>query len=213
MPENIGFLARCAASDMFASGEHHVNWIAEEGEALTVPPGEHELASVLAVCDIQLEDTGQPDPWGRKDGWRMNAAPRMTAPVAVDDDADVLDPDAFSLPEDNPLPLVTDLSERRFAVTTGGDSRLVVVPDFDAEAEALAGGDSISAPMPGKILSINYKVGDKVAKGDVVAVMEAMKMEHSLSAPRDGVIEALLEKAGTQVSEGTEIAKLASEEN
>ena len=213
VPENIGFLARCAASDMFASGEHHVNWIAEEGEALTVPPGEHELASVLAVCDIQLEDTGQPDPWARKDGWRMNAAPRVTAPVAVDDDADVLDPDAYSLPEDNPLPLVTDLSERRFAVTTGGDSRLVVVPDFDAEAEALAGGDSISAPMPGKILSINYKVGDKVAKGDVVAVMEAMKMEHSLSAPRDGVIEALLEKTGKQVSEGTEIAKLASEES
>lgn len=213
VPENIGFLARCAASDMFASGEHHVNWIADEGEALTVPPGEHELASVLAVCDIQLEDTGQPDPWARKDGWRMNATPRVTAPVAVDDDADVLDPDAFSLPEDNPLPLVTDLSERRFAVTTGGDSRLVVVPDFDAEAEALAGGDSISAPMPGKILSINYKVGDKVAKGDVVAVMEAMKMEHSLSAPRDGVIEALLEKTGKQVSEGTEIAKLASEES
>ena len=213
VPENIGFLARCAASDMFASGEHHVNWIADEGEALTVPPGEHELASVLAVCDIQLEDTGQPDPWARKDGWRMNATPRVTAPVAVDDDADVLDPDAFSLPEDNPLPLVTDLSERRFAVTTGGDSRLVVVPDFDAEAEALAGGDSISAPMPGKILSINYKVGDKVTKGDVVAVMEAMKMEHSLSAPRDGVIEALLEKAGKQVSEGTEIAKLASEES
>ena len=213
VPENIGFLARCAASDMFASGEHHVNWIADEGEALTVPPGEHELASVLAVCDIQLEDTGQPDPWARKDGWRMNATPRVTAPVAVDDDADVLDPDAFSLPEDNPLPLVTDLSERRFAVTTGGDSRLVVVPDFDAEAEALAGGDSISAPMPGKILSINYKVGDKVTKGDVVAVMEAMKMEHSLSAPRDGVIEALLEKTGKQVSEGTEIAKLASEES
>ena len=213
VPDNIGFLARCAASDMFAIGEHHVNWIADVGEVLTVPPAAHELASVLAVCDIQLEDSGEPNPWARKDGWRMNATPRMTAPVAIAGDADVLDPDAYPLPEDNPLPFVTDLSERRFAVTTGGDSSLVVVPDFDAEAEALAGGDSINAPMPGKILSVNYKTGDTVSKGDVVAVMEAMKMEHSLSAPRDGVIETILETIGGQVSEGTEIAKLASEES
>lgn len=209
VPGNIGFLARCAASDMFASGTHHVNWIAEAGEALTVPPGDHELASVLAVCDVQLEDTGHPDPWARKDGWRMNAAARMTAPVAIGEDADVLDPDAFSLPDETPLPLVTDLSARRFAVTTGGDSRLVEIPDFDAEAEALAGGDSVLAPMPGKILSLAVKAGDKVSKGDVVAVMEAMKMEHSLGAPRDGVIEEIGVAVGEQVAEGIAIAQLA----
>jgi len=144
VPENIGFLVRCASSDMFAAGTHHVNWIAEAGEALTHAPDAHNLASVLAVCDVQLEDSGAPDPWARKDGWRMNSAPLLRAPVAIEGDADVLDPDAFSLPEETPLPLVSDLSERRFAVTTGGDSVLVTIPDFDAEAEALAGGDNES---------------------------------------------------------------------
>jgi len=212
VPENIGFLVRCASSDMFADGTHHVNWIAEAGEGLTHAPDAHELASVLAVCDVQLEDTGAPDPWARKDGWRMNAAPLMRAPVAVGEDADVLDPEAYPLPEETPLPLVSDLSERRFAVTTGGDSVLVTIPDFDAEAEALAGGDNVSAPMPGKVLSIEVKVGDTVSKGDVVAVMEAMKMEHSLGAPRDGVIESLEVGEGEQVAEGVVIAALAPED-
>ena len=211
VPENIGFLARCAASDMFASGMHHVNWIAEAGEALTHPPGAHQHAGVMAVCDVQLEDTGHPDPWARKDGWRLNTAARTTAPVAVGEDADVLDPDDYPIPDETPLPLVTDLSDRRFAVTTGGDSALIVVPDYDAEADALAGGNSISAPMPGKILTLAVSAGQAVSKGDLVAVMEAMKMEHSLLAPRDGVIEALGVSEGDQLSEGTEIAKLVDE--
>lgn len=213
VPENIGFLARCAASDMFASGEHHVNWIAEQGETLTHAPDAHQLASVLAVCYVQLEDVGGGDPWGRKDGWRMNGAPRTRAPVCVGDDTDVLDPDDYPLPDGTPLPLVTDLSERRFAVTTGGDSALVTIPDFDAEAEALAGGDNVSAPMPGKVLSLKVSVGDQVAKGEIVAVMEAMKMEHSLSAPRGGIIESLGVAEGEQVTEGTVIAALAPEES
>lgn len=212
VPENIGFLTRCAASDMFASGDHHVNWIAEMGEKLTQPPSAHQHASVMAVCDVQLEDAGDPDPWARKDGWRMNAASRTKAAVAVGDDADILDPDDYPVPEETPLPLVTDLSPRRFAVTTGGDSVLVTVPDFDAEAEALAGGDKVSAPMPGKILALHRAIGDKVSKGDSVAVMEAMKMEHSLGAPRDGVIEAIQVSLGEQVSEGTIIALLVPEE-
>ena len=118
---NVGFLRRCVISDMFASGEHHVNWIGEQAEALTVPPGSHELASVLAVCDVQLEDLGGPDPWDRKDGWRLNGASRQKAPVAIADDADVLDPSDYVVDEDTPLPLVTDLSARRFAVIDGID--------------------------------------------------------------------------------------------
>ncbi|MEM7662999.1 MAG: biotin carboxylase N-terminal domain-containing protein [Pseudomonadota bacterium] len=212
VPGNVGFLARCAASDEFADGTHHVNWIAEQGEALTKAPGDHQHASVMAVCDVQLEDGGQSDPWARRDGWRMNASSRTTASVAVFDDTDVLDPDDHPVPEGTPLPLITDLSPRRFAATTGGDSTLVLVPDFDAEAEALAGGDQIAAPMPGKLVSVSVSVGDKVSKGDAVAVMEAMKMEHTLSAPRDGVIESVSASSGDQLVEGAVIAALVEEE-
>ena len=132
----------------------------------------------------------------------MNAAPITNTAVAVGDDADWFDPSEHSVADDISMPLVTDLSDRRFAVTTGGDSVLVEVPDFEAEAEALAGGDAVKAPMPGKVIALNVKVGETVEKGQTVAVMEAMKMEHALVAPRDGVVEALGAELGAQVPEG-----------
>lgn len=212
VPENIGFIRRCVSSDLFASGDHYVSWIGEQGSTLTDAPPEHELASVLSVCDVQFEDAGGADPWGRKDGWRMNGHSVQRAPVAIGDDADVLDPASFDLPESTPMPLVTDLGPRRFAVTTGGDSRLVVVPDFDAAAEALAGGNQVTAPMPGKLIELIVSSGDTVEQGQAVAIMEAMKMEHTLAAPRAGIVSDLMAAIGDQLDDGAVILQLAEED-
>jgi acetyl/propionyl-CoA carboxylase alpha subunit len=194
-------------ADAFMAGVHHVNWIAEQGDALTQAPDAHQHASVMAVCDVLLGESGD-TPWTVRDGWRMNSAPVLKTAVAVGEDADWFDPADHSVADDISMPLVTDLSERRFAVTTGGDSVLVEVPDFEAEAEALAGGDAVKAPMPGKIIAVNVAAGDKVEKGQTVAVMEAMKMEHSLTAPRDGVIESVDAELGAQVPEGQVLVAL-----
>lgn len=210
VPGNIGFLRRCAMADAFLEGSHHVNWIAEQGDVLTQPPSEHQHASVMAVCDVLLGDDGD-DPWSIRDGWRINAAPVRKTAVAVGEDADWFAPDELDVAEDVSMPLLTDLSPRRFAVTTGGDSVLVEVPDFEAEAEALAGGDAVKAPMPGKVIAVNVSVGDTVAKGDVVAVMEAMKMEHSLTAPRDGLVESVGAELNAQVPEGEILVALVEE--
>lgn len=211
VPANTGFLRRCAESDAFRAGTHHVNWIAEQGYALTDPPSEHQHASVLAVSDIQLDDAGAIMPWDIRDGFRSNAAPVRKAAVAVGADADWFDPAEHDVAADTPLPFVTDLTPRRYAVTTGGDTVLVEVPDYDADVEAVLGGDSVSAPMPGKLLSIQVKPGDAVAKGDPVAVMEAMKMEHTLPAPRDGVVASVEAAAGDQVAEGDVLVHLEAE--
>ena len=207
VPGNIGFLRRCAMADAFLEGHHHVNWIAEQGDALTDAPDAHQHASVMAVTDILLGDDGD-DPWTVRDGWRLNTAPVRKTAVAVGEDADWFDPSEHSVAEDISMPLVTDLSPRRFAVTTGGDSVLVEVPDFEAEAEALAGGDAVMAPMPGKVIALNVTPGDTVEKGQVVAVMEAMKMEHALTAPRDGVVETVGAELGAQVPEGEVLVAL-----
>ena len=69
-------------------------------------------------------------------------------------------------------------------------------------------GGRLTAPMPGKVLSIAVKVGDAVKKGQLLAIMEAMKMEHSLHAPADGVVTEVLYAAGDQVSDGVELLKL-----
>ncbi|MEE2920306.1 MAG: biotin carboxylase N-terminal domain-containing protein [Pseudomonadota bacterium] len=211
VPANTGFLRRCAQSDAFRDGTHHVNWIADQGDALTHPPSEHQHASVLAVCDVRLDDEGARMPWDIRDGFRSNAMPVRKVAVSVGSDADWFDPADRDVDADTPLPFVTDLSPRRFAVTTGGDTVLVEVPDYDADVEAVLGGDSVSAPMPGKLLSLHVKAGDTVAKGDPVAVMEAMKMEHTLPAPRDGVVASVEAAPGDQVSEGDILVHLEAE--
>lgn len=211
VPANTGFLRRCAQSDAFRDGTHHVNWIADQGDALTHPPSEHQHASVLAVCDVRLDDEGARMPWDIRDGFRSNAMPVRKVAVSVGSDADWFDPADHDVDADTPLPFVTDLSPRRFAVTTGGDTVLVEVPDYDADVEAVLGGDSVSAPMPGKLLSLHVKAGDTVAKGDPVAVMEAMKMEHTLPAPRDGVVASVEAAPGDQVSEGDILVHLEAE--
>nr|WP_070958774.1 biotin carboxylase N-terminal domain-containing protein [Hyphomonas sp. Mor2] len=208
VPGNIGFLRRCAMADAFIDGTHHVNWIAEQGDTLSQAPDAHQHASVMAASDILLGEDGA-DPWTVRDGWRLNADAQTRVAVAVGEDADWFDPSEHEVADDISMPLVTDLSPRRFAVTTGGDSVLVEVPDFEAEAEALAGGDAVKAPMPGKVIAVNVGVGDTVEKGQTVAVMEAMKMEHSLTAPRDGVVEAVGVAVGAQVPEGEILVALA----
>ncbi|MEP6792081.1 MAG: acetyl-CoA carboxylase biotin carboxyl carrier protein subunit, partial [Ramlibacter sp.] len=86
----------------------------------------------------------------------------------------------------------------------------ILAVDMLAHAgEAAAEGGRLTAPMPGKVVSFSVKAGDKVSKGQALAVMEAMKMEHTIAAPADGVVAELLFAPGDQVSEGAELLKLA----
>ena len=69
-------------------------------------------------------------------------------------------------------------------------------------------GGRLTAPMPGKVVSFAVKAGDKVTKGQALAVMEGMKMEHTIAAPADGVVAELLYAPGDQVTEGSELLTL-----
>uniref|UniRef100_H2ZP38 Propionyl-CoA carboxylase n=1 Tax=Ciona savignyi TaxID=51511 RepID=H2ZP38_CIOSA len=59
----------------------------------------------------------------------------------------------------------------------------------------------IIAPMPGNVVSVNCAVGDMVAMGDEVCIVEAMKMHNSLTASKDGKIKAIHCKPGDSISE------------
>jgi biotin carboxyl carrier protein len=61
------------------------------------------------------------------------------------------------------------------------------------------------APMHGRVLEILVGVGDRVAGGQRLAVIEAMKMEHTLRAPFAGTVMRVPVGAGAQVVEGAEI--------
>lgn len=71
---------------------------------------------------------------------------------------------------------------------------------------APSGKVSITAPMPGTILSIKVKPGANVSKGDVVMILEAMKMENEILAPEDGVISSIEVSEGASVNTGDLLA-------
>lgn len=57
--------------------------------------------------------------------------------------------------------------------------------------DAMAGGNSLSAPIPGRVLKVNVQPGEHVKKGHTLVVLEAMKMENHLKAWKDATVETL----------------------
>ena len=81
-------------------------------------------------------------------------------------------------------------------------------PEVRRESAEAAGGTtgsstalrSVRAPLPGVVESIAVRVGDHVARGDELLVLEAMKMRNAIRAPRAGVIVAVHVTAGQHVN-------------
>ena len=77
-----------------------------------------------------------------------------------------------------------------------------------AAAPAAAGGATVNSPLPGVVLEVKVKDGDKVTKGQVIMVLEAMKMENAIEAPCDGTVTIKAQK-GDSVLEGAPLAIIA----
>ena len=72
-----------------------------------------------------------------------------------------------------------------------------------APVSAPAGGEQITSPMPGNILSVNVAAGDTVQKGQVLMILEAMKMENEIMCPCDGKVVSVSVTKGAAVESGT----------
>ena len=71
------------------------------------------------------------------------------------------------------------------------------------------GSKSIVAPMPGIVLRIPVRVGQKVARGDVLCVLEAMKMKNPIPANQEGRVAEIAVKPGQAVAFGDLLVRLA----
>lgn len=71
-----------------------------------------------------------------------------------------------------------------------------------APTAAPAGGETVTSPMPGNILSVNVKVGDTVKADQVVMILEAMKMENEIFAGVDGKVVSVNVQQGAAVETG-----------
>ncbi len=86
-----------------------------------------------------------------------------------------------------------------------GHSALRERERFPSPGEAMAEG-TLLAPMPGVVVRVDAEVGQDVAPGAVVAVLEAMKMEHRVTAPHAGRVAELRVRAGQAVEAGVVLA-------
>ena len=84
-----------------------------------------------------------------------------------------------------------------------------VAPAAPAPVAAPAGGETINAPMPGTILSVNVQNGASVKKGDVLMILEAMKMENEIMSPCDGTIASVNVQKGSAVDTGAVLCVIA----
>ncbi len=91
----------------------------------------------------------------------------------------------------------------------GQPFRVQLATDRDAPARAeprrpsaSAGGESVTAPMPGKVTKLLVAVGQSVRPGDGIVVVEAMKMENELKATRGGTVKEIRVEAGQAVNGG-----------
>jgi acetyl-CoA/propionyl-CoA carboxylase biotin carboxyl carrier protein len=75
-----------------------------------------------------------------------------------------------------------------------------------AAAVGAVGSGELTAPMQGTILKVLVAIGDRVATGDPLVVLEAMKMETTISAPRDGTVTSIGIEAGESAVAGQLLA-------
>jgi biotin carboxyl carrier protein len=132
-------------------------------------------------------------------------------------DGRALRPGTWSLVIDG-RSFVVDLDQRRTgtAASVGASEVMLQVEDAlhrrlanAAGTRALTRGESIHAPIAGKVVKVIVAVGDQVPPGTAVIVLEAMKMENELVAERGGTVTAIHKAAGQAVDTGDLLVELA----
>lgn len=102
-----------------------------------------------------------------------------------------------------------DVDGTRFE-TEALDERMRAIRDLTAASAAASGPAPLLAPMPGLVVRVNVAVGDTVAAGQSLVVVEAMKMENELRAGAAGVVLAIRAIPGSAVEKGAILVELGA---
>ena len=97
------------------------------------------------------------------------------------------------------------------AVHETGRVQLTLESGKDHEHETEHTDNQLKAPMPGNIIRVCVKNGEKVNRGQTLMVLEAMKMEHPILAPENGRVESLLFQEGDVVKTDEQLIEFEAE--
>jgi 3-methylcrotonyl-CoA carboxylase alpha subunit len=206
---NAGFLARAAADPDFCAGDVDTAFIPSRLDTLVPDPVPSEGVWNLAAAALLASDFGNgeaEEPWASLQGFRLNAE---------------ADPSVAIAHRSEVRPVEAGGAALEGMATASGDHVLVFAEGqaFGFTLPGVGGGGAgggeaegaLVSPMPGRVLSVEVRPGDRVAKGQKLLTLEAMKMEHSLVAPFEGTVAELGAAQGEQVTEGTLLIRVEKE--
>ena len=193
------------------------------------------LSLFLLLQREQSQATSAHSPWNSLNGWRLNQANIQTGSIIVNGDQFEVTAQMIGNPEQKQFKLSISgqqviasgtLTGNSLSAEIDGHRQKVTImpqqdqfvlfsnngllnfalakPDLGDTDEEDIGGD-FKAPMNGTVVEVLVNAGSKVAKGDILVIMEAMKMQHTISAPADGTVIDTFCNAGELVNGGAEL--------
>ncbi len=225
---NVAFLSNLCRADEFRRGPVDTGFIDRNLPLLgAVPRPRDNAAAALGVAHLldtaaaneaasSHESPGPESPWDERDGFQLGGERAIAIPILIDgENAEATVTyarGAMSVAVEGTAPpfdgRIFEAGDEAYVIRGGRQTR-VRIRDFAAPSAAARAGDGvIKAPMHGKVLEILAAVGDRVAPGQRLAVIEAMKMEHTLCAPFAGVVTQVPVRSGAQVVESAPIMVL-----
>ncbi len=198
---NAGFLVRTLSHADFIAGRVETGFIEARLDALvpTGPPSER----VLQTAGRHRLDASVAVPRG----FRLNAEPRLEAWLAHGGETRCI----VLAPETRQALLPVFEQDGEIVVFENGEPYAFSDPVAQAAVGDDPEGNAVVSPMPGRIVAVAVTVGDAVAKGAPLVVVEAMKMELSLQAAFAGTVVEVAVRVGQQVTEGAMLVRLEPE--
>jgi 3-methylcrotonyl-CoA carboxylase alpha subunit len=235
---NAAWLAAALRSPAFADGEPTTRFVADAGALGAAPPAGADDLAVAALLEVQGAGRAPADasPWAARDAFRVNLPAAQGLELRVDgvvqrvevvgDGADWRVRSALGErrlrirpdPADGRVAVWIDGLERRLDWARADDRihlwregrryTFTVLDPRRGAVRASAHEGGLVAQLPGTVVAVQVAVGDRVAAGATLLVVEAMKMEHAVRAPRPGVVSRILHAVGERVTEGAVLIEL-----
>ena len=226
---NRDFLVSTLRSEAFLNGLTTTNFIEKVKPPRSYEPSDNELKKVASIAAMWIQGKNRNEAELLGDlpsGWRNSRLPKQKMNFICGETKIPINYRSrrdgnFDLNEDSVVKIfqwnnksisleidghrisskVTKSDDHVIVQMPWGNVSLEVVPRFVLPgSEEVIGG--LIAPMPGKVVDLKVKVGDKVSKGDPVVILEAMKMEHQVNAPEAGKVREIYIKKEQQLDNG-----------
>lgn len=180
-------------------------------------------------CSLKIE----PSPWSRQDGWRLNTPPiqffhfadggtvslaSVGESVAINWNGKIhqanevcisLENDVCATIDGKPMRARINIHEEEIHISIGDQMHRLRQADLNVQSsDAVCGPAHLTAPMPGRVVSVMVAINESVETGQPLIILEAMKMEHTIRAPHEGIVDYLPFSSGDFCEEGVELVRL-----